>query len=204
MAVSEGAWCPRNWMHRKPSGLGSLKMPSQRHCTQPICPKLLGLFLAHFFLLLRKDQNTSLPLLSPLSFFFSVFQTLFIMPVFQRTLKCFIFIPSENKDILQWLEILLWSRMIIFHLAFGMLSKASRRIHVRLQISSGYSENAATVVGLLGQPICVTFSTHLVSNVVPIQWGISKPKYLTQGITVNEHFYNPLQRLFMREAGHSW
>lgn len=129
-----------------------------------------------------------------------MFQTRFIMPVFQRTLKCFISIPSQNKDILQWLEILLWSRMIIFHLAFWMLTKASRRIHVRLQISPGYSEIAASVVGLLAQTLCETFSMHLITSfVVAIQGIISKSKHFTQGIIVNGHFHNPLQRFFWRK-----
>lgn len=128
------------------------------------------------------------------------------MPVFQIILKCFIFIPSQNKDILQWLEILLWSRMIIFHLAFWMLTKAIRRIHVRLQISPGYSEITASVVGLLARTSCETFSMRLISSfvsVIVIQGIISKSKHFTQGIIVNGHFHNPLQRFFMKEATHS-
>lgn len=99
MAMSQGAYSPEGKMYRKPAGLGGLKIPAQRHCAQPMCPKALGLlgyqcsFSSTVFLLLRKDENTF--------FFFSMFQTLFLVPVFQRTLKCFIFIPSQNKDILQ-------------------------------------------------------------------------------------------------------
>lgn len=143
-----------------------LRIPAQRHGAQPIPPMPLGilcyqsLFSSTVFLLLRKDQNTYF------FFFPSMFQTLFLTPVFHRTLKCFIFIPSQNKDILQWLEILLWSRMIIFHLAFWMLTKASRRIHFRLQISPGYSEIAASVVGLLAQ----TYVKHFLCILSQALW----------------------------------
>lgn len=87
-----------------------------------------------------------------------------------------------------------------------MLTKASRRIHVRLQISPGYSEIAASVVGLLAQTLCETFSTHLITSfvsVVLIQGVISKYKHFTQGIIVNGHFHNPLQRFFMKVGTHS-
>lgn len=121
----------------------------------------MSFFLAQFFFCLGKIKTLLL-----FFFFPPMFQTLFLMPVFQRTLKCFIFIPSQNKDILQWLEILLWSRMIIFHLAFWMLTKASRRIHFRLQISPGYSEIAASVVDLLAQ----TYVKHFLCILSQALW----------------------------------
>lgn len=64
MAMSQGACSPEGKMYRKPAGLGGLKIPAQRHCAQPMCPKALGLlgyqcsFSSTVFLLLRKDENT--------------------------------------------------------------------------------------------------------------------------------------------------
>ena len=86
-----------------------------------------------------------------------------------------------------------------------MLTKASRRIHVRLQISPRYSEIAASVVGLLAQTLCETFSMCLITSfvsVVVIQGGISKSKHVTQGIFVNGHFHNPSQRFYMKKGTH--
>lgn len=122
-------------------------------------------FLAQFFFCLGKIKTL------PFYFFFFNVPNTFSSACFfffLRTLKYFIFLPRQNKDILQWLEILLWSRMIIFHLAFWMLTKASRRINVRLQISPGYSEIAASVVGLLAQTLCETFSMHLITCFVSV------------------------------------
>lgn len=189
MVTFPGIHSPRGGVQRKPAVLGGLKIPAQRHCAEPMPPKPLALL---GYQNLFAQQNISFASgrskhFFSIFFFFNVPNTfssawLWFFFFFLRTLKYFIFLPRQKKDILQWLEILLWSRMIIFHLAFWMLTKASRRINVRLQISPGYSEIAASVVGLLAQTLCETFFMHLITcfvSVVVIQGVISKSKHFS-------------------------